>query len=252
MNTNFYPNESFDAKTRPILFLDFDGTISETDAIDLILERFADESWRVVEEKWKSGAIGSRECLREQVALIDASKVEINALLDEIKLDEGFGELLETCRRNKIEIFIISDGFDYCIERILARSKAAQKLRVFSSHLELNNEIWQTDFPHFGAFCPHNCATCKPQVMKNLNPHNAPAIFVGDGLSDRYAARAADLVFAKKSLAKYCAAENIEFAKYENLRDVAVKIAELLSEKDFPAPSAVPFTTPFGTREVFN
>ena len=252
MNTNFYPNESFDDKTRPILFLDFDGTISETDAIDLILERFASENWRVIEEKWKSGAIGSRECLREQVALIDASEVEINALLDEIKLDEGFGELLETCRRNRIEIFIISDGFDYCIERILARSKAAQKLPIFSSHLELNNGIWKTKFPHFGAFCPHNCATCKPQVMKNLNPHNAPAIFVGDGLSDRYAARAADLVFAKKGLANYCAAENIEFAKYENLRDVAVKIAELLSENDFPVPSAVPFSSSFGAREAFN
>ena len=77
-------------ETKPILFLDFDGTISCRDAIDAILERFADERWLNVEERWKNGAIGSRECLREQVALINASPDEINNLLDEIKLDAGF------------------------------------------------------------------------------------------------------------------------------------------------------------------
>ena len=238
-------------ETKPILFLDFDGTISKRDAIDLILERFADESWKIIEEMWKGNAIGSRECLREQVALIDAAPVEINDLLDEIKLDEGFGELLKTCRRSKIETYIISDGFDYCIKRILSRSKAAQKLPVFSSHLELKNGKWQTSFPHFGRFCKHGCATCKPRVMKNLNPHNAPTIFVGDGLSDRYAARAADLVFAKKGLAKYCAAENIEFAAYQNLGDVAAKLTEILSANEVSARTMKPFFTTIKPREVF-
>lgn len=208
--------------TKPILFLDFDGTISETDAIDLILEHFADKKWRSIEEKWKSGAIGSRQCLREQVALINASESEIGDLLKEIKLDEGFIKLLEICRQNEIESYVISDGFDYCIERILSGAGIMrQKLPIYSSHLEFTDGRWQTDFPFFGEFCRHNCATCKPQVMKNLNPHNAPTIFAGDGLSDRYAARAADLVFAKKGLAKYCAAENIRFAAYQNLTDVA-------------------------------
>lgn len=235
----------------PILFLDFDGTISECDAIDAILERFADESWRIVEELWKGGAIGSRECLREQVALIKAAPDEINALLDEISLDEGFAELLEICRPCKIQTYIISDGFDYCIRRILRRSKAAQKLPIFSSHLEFQNGIWQTDFPHSGKFCQHDCATCKPHVMKNLNPHGAPTVFVGDGLSDRYAARAADLVFAKKGLAKYCAAENIEFSAYENLSDVAAGIAELACEKEFLARPAMPFLNSIGAAENF-
>ncbi|MEP7037195.1 MAG: MtnX-like HAD-IB family phosphatase [Acidobacteriota bacterium] len=239
-------------ETKPILFLDFDGTISKCDAIDLILERFADEKWRVIEEKWKDGLIGSRQCLREQVALINASECEINDLLDEIKLDEGFTELLETCRQNRMEIFIVSDGFDYCIKRILSGWRSARKLPIFSSHLEFADGKWKTKFPYFTRFCKHGCATCKPRVMKNLNPHNAPTVFVGDGLSDRYAARAADLVFAKKGLAKYCAAENIEFALYRNLGDVAVKLAELLNEKDFLTRSAMPFNNPFGTQEVFN
>ena len=82
----FFTNEHLE--TKPILFLDFDGTISCRDAIDAILERFADQSWEIIEERWKNGAIGSRQCLREQVALINASPKEINDLLDEIKIDE--------------------------------------------------------------------------------------------------------------------------------------------------------------------
>lgn len=239
-------------KTKPILFLDFDGTISKADAIDLILERFADKKWRLIEEQWKSGAIGSRECLREQASLINASESEISDLLDEIKLDEGFTKLLETCRRNKIETYIVSDGFDYCIERILAGSEARQKLPFFSSHLEFTDSKWQTAFPHFSAFCQHNCATCKPQIMKNLNPKNAPTIFVGDGLSDRYAAQAANLAFAKKGLAKYCASQSIKFIEYENLHDVNAKLAEVLNVTEFPAQPAIPSLNQVQTQEVFS
>ena len=238
-------------KRKPVLFLDFDGTISRRDAIDLILERYANESWRIVEELWKGGAIGSRECLREQVALIQASKSEINDLLDEIKLDEGFAELLEVCCRHKIETFIVSDGFDYCIRRILSGSKAAQKLPVFSSHLEFQNGVWQTAFPYCGEFCSHDCATCKPQVMKSLNSQHAPAIFVGDGLSDRYAARAANLVFAKKGLANYCTAEKIEFAAYQNLGEVAEKLVEIMDAKEIPSSFVKPFFTNIEAKEAF-
>ncbi|PYS76594.1 MAG: phosphatase, partial [Acidobacteria bacterium] len=45
----------------PILFLDFDGTISERDAIDAMLEAFAAPEWLAVEEEWQAGRIGSRE-----------------------------------------------------------------------------------------------------------------------------------------------------------------------------------------------
>ena len=65
----------------PILFLDFDGTISERDAVDAILEEFADSRWLAVEEEWKAGRIGSRECLRAQMSLVSATPAEVNALL---------------------------------------------------------------------------------------------------------------------------------------------------------------------------
>ena len=240
-------------ETKPILFLDFDGTVSERDAIDAILERFADEKWQDIEERWKKGAIGSRECLREQVALVTATADEINDLLDEIRLDAGFETLLKTCQQFEIKPHIISDGFDFCIRRILSNSLITENLPVFSSHLEFQNGEWQTAFPYFPENCQHGCATCKPRVMKNLNPQqHAPTIFVGDGLSDRYAAQTADLVFAKKGLANFCTEKHIKFSAYQNLFEVAERIEKLAGLKASAARSAMSWLEFIKTQEIFN
>lgn len=227
MNTN--------SNSPPVLFLDFDGTISKRDAIDCILESFADSSWLTIEDDWRAGRIGSRECLRQQMRLVRATESELIELLNTLELDEGLTLLLETCRAHDIKAHIISDGFDYCIHRILASkgnfalTRLLRDVSICASHLETNaSNEWQTDFPYFHQSCAHGCATCKPAVMRLLNPHNAPSVFVGDGLSDRYAAQVADLVFAKKGLANYCREKQLKFTSYDDLFEVAEHLNQLM------------------------
>src|SRR5438105_12900200 len=80
-----------------IVFLDFDGTISRADVVDAMLERYARPEWLRVEEEWRAGRIGSRECLRRQMALVRAAPSDIDALIDAIGIDEGLAALLEVC-----------------------------------------------------------------------------------------------------------------------------------------------------------
>jgi 2,3-diketo-5-methylthio-1-phosphopentane phosphatase len=214
---------------RPILFLDFDGTISRADVVDAILERLGEPGWQRLEEDWKAGLIGSRQCLAGQLAFVRATPSALNAVVDAIDLDPGFPALMELAMRRGLQVHIVSDGFDYCIHRFLDRLPethvSALRGRVHASHLEPTaNGRWRTAFPHFEAPCDHGCATCKPGVMTLVNPSGAPAIFVGDGLSDRYAALAADVVFAKTSLATHCEREGIPFVAYRDLADVAAVI----------------------------
>ncbi|HVS21300.1 MAG TPA: MtnX-like HAD-IB family phosphatase [Pyrinomonadaceae bacterium] len=226
----------------PILFLDFDGTISKRDVIDAILEQYADERWLLIEEEWRAGRIGSRACLNEQIALVRATQDELDALLDSIELDEGSSVLLQTSAAHHVPTHIISDGFDYCIRRSLARrvtdfSRRGRRMRICASQLEVKGDReWRVDFPFFHQACAHGCATCKPAVMSLLNSANAPTIFVGDGLSDRYAAASADLVFAKKSLAAYCREQRIAHVAYDDLEDVAAYLETALQRgTDFSA-----------------
>lgn len=214
-------------QNQPALFIDFDGTITRKDVIDLILENFADERWLEIEKQWRAGRIGSRDCLRGQMALVRATREEFNELIDSIEVDEGFALLLEVCARHKITAHIISDGFDYCIRRILERPQLQlahllSSVRVCSSQLEYDRHShWHLKFPYFTQTCAHGCATCKPGLMRLLNREGAPAIFVGDGLSDRYAAAEADLVFAKNGLAAYCRQQEIEYLTFDELDEVA-------------------------------
>lgn len=208
-----------------VLFLDFDGTITRRDVTDLILETFADPQWRAIEAEWEAGRIGSRDCLYAQMRLVRASRRELDELLDSVEIDDGLGELLEVCVENSIPIHIVSDGFDYCIRRILAHSTELAPLlrgvRICASHLEPDGTRWHIEFPFAHHSCDHGCATCKPMVMRLLARAKAHAIFVGDGLSDRYAAQHADEVFAKGRLSDYCAAHGIAFIPYAKLADVA-------------------------------
>ena len=62
--------------------------------------------------------------------------------------------------------------------------------------------------------------------MRQHTPEGSAIVFVGDGLSDRYAAAAADLVFAKDRLAEYCVAQNIAHVPFTDLLDVAIHLNE--------------------------
>jgi 2,3-diketo-5-methylthio-1-phosphopentane phosphatase len=231
--TEFHPPKA-------ILFLDFDGTITRRDAVDVILETYADSKWLAFEAEWRAGQIGSRDCLRAQMALVRATRKQLDALLDEIEIDEGLLALLEMCAARDIPAHIVSDGFDYCIRRILSRtSRRIPALlrggRVCAARLEARGRLWRTEFPYFHQTCGHGCATCKPAVMRLLNSTNAPAIFVGDGLSDQYAVESADLVYAKNELARFCREESIEHTSYHDLAGVAAHLERRLAAGTFLA-----------------
>ena len=219
-------------RPRAVLFLDFDGTITNRDVVDVILETYADPKWLLYEAAWRAGRMGSRECLRAQMSLVRVPRQQLDSLLDSIAVDEGLIDLFKLCAARRIPAHIISDGFDYCLNRILSRALNGQRSLIRSvraSHLDLSARPWVTEFPYASESCGHACATCKPEVMRLLNPMNAPAIFVGDGLSDRYAVESADLVFAKTELARYCCANSIAHVEYGNLAEVSAHLERWLT-----------------------
>jgi 2-hydroxy-3-keto-5-methylthiopentenyl-1-phosphate phosphatase len=200
---------------------------------DVILDAFADPAWLQIEHAWLSGQIGSRECLAAQMALVAASRNEVDHLLDEIDVDPGFAMLLDVCAARGVPVHIVSDGFDYCIGRILNRQDLNLVARltdsqILSSTLQPDGARWRATFTHPPERCAHGCATCKPAAMARLKAVGAVTIFVGDGISDRYAATCADIVFAKDKLAAYCEGASIPYALYDTLATVAEGIERLL------------------------
>ena len=205
-------------------FIDFDGTITKKDVVDLILEHFASSDWRKVEQEWVDGKIGSRECLRRQIALVKVTREQLKKLDDHIEVDPAFFPFLKSAQNLGVPVTIVSDGFRIMIEQILrhASKNADQRwelMPVFSNQLEWRGSKVEARFPD-GPVCEHGCANCKPRVIASRRLPGKQVIFVGDGHSDRFAAQAADLTFAKNKLLKFCEEKNLTHKKYSNFKEI--------------------------------
>lgn len=204
-------------------FIDFDGTISKTDVIDAILENFADPSWKAIESEWASGKIGSRECLTRQLELVQATTAQFGDLVDGIEVDPYFLSFIRRAHALQVPVIIVSDGLTEVIRRVLARVFLTEPVLLRSLTVHANHLRWDAKGPrlvHSDGSCEHGCANCKVAVIKG---HSAPGdcvAFVGDGLSDRFAAGAATLTFAKSKLAAYCAEKQIKHIVYNDFREI--------------------------------
>lgn len=72
---------------------DFDGTISLNDVADTLLERFGLPGWEHLEQEWENGIIGSSDCMRGQVALLDMTREQLDSHLDTIEVIPNFRRL---------------------------------------------------------------------------------------------------------------------------------------------------------------
>lgn len=228
---------------KPIIFCDFDGTITRQDTTDAILETFADPAWRRVEERWVAGEIGSRECLREQMSLVQATSEELARLVDSIPIDPFFRQFVEACVARGFPFYVVSDGFDWVIHRALQRMERAgqsleKKFRIAASSLVIHERFMITTFPHASVHCTHGCATCKPQIMQCEGRGYSPVVFIGDGHSDRHAVRCADLIFAKKSLLTFCGENSIPHIPFEGFEDLHFELDRRLQELEAQAALA--------------
>lgn len=183
---------------------DFDGTISTSDVTDTLLEAFGKPGWQEIEAEWLAGRIGSRVCMQQQIACLDASKEELDEAIDSIAVDEAFASFAEAIAIRGWELSIVSDGLDYAIGRILRRHHLSA-LPFYANRLSQTGErSWGLDSPHADAMCHSASGMCKCAFAHRARIAGNKVLMVGDGRSDFCVAGSADLVFAKGRLITHC------------------------------------------------
>jgi 2-hydroxy-3-keto-5-methylthiopentenyl-1-phosphate phosphatase len=217
----------------PIIFCDFDGTITLRDVTDEILKRLARPGWLNFERMWAKGIIGSRECLERELALVTTTPSELDTLIDSIPIDPHFAGFLEFVRTRSIPFIVASDGLDYVIRRVLRRSGVRGQLQngkdFFSSAVQLKDDGLCISFPHASADCTHGCATCKPVIIRSNRTRHWPVVYLGDGLSDRHAVAEADFVYARRPLLDECQRRFIPSCLFESFRGIEESLAAWLA-----------------------
>ncbi|NTU60223.1 MAG: HAD-IB family phosphatase [Deltaproteobacteria bacterium] len=212
---------------RVALVLDFDGTATPADVGGALIERFArDESWRVIDNDFENGRIGSRMAYRLLEDLLGGTPEEWERhALETFAVDAGLGELRRLAESRGWLLEILSDGLGYYIRALLGRAGLRLPLRT--------NELVAGDgaegsrlrivTPHLNPRCGR-CGTCKSERVEALAADGWRVVYVGDGYSDLCAAPRAHRLFAKSVLASHCRERGIPFEPFDNLGDVAVAL----------------------------
>jgi 2-hydroxy-3-keto-5-methylthiopentenyl-1-phosphate phosphatase len=232
----------FPADGVPVSFLiDYDGTISLVDVGDELLVRFVADRATLAEKdrQYDEGRLGSRELMLWDLSVLPDDAQLLRSTAASLPQDETFPRLVEVCTSHRAEIEVVSDGFGFHVEPNLARL-GLEDLPVATNETRLDGPGRGMTFPYGHPAC-FVCGTCKRERVRIRQAAGRAVVFVGDGTSDRFAAAHADVVFAKGSLARICAAEGWPFTSWDTFDDVAAWVERAFADGMLPAShEAVP------------
>ncbi|HEY9757051.1 MAG TPA: MtnX-like HAD-IB family phosphatase [Oculatellaceae cyanobacterium] len=221
------------------VYCDFDGTVTRGDTIDYLLEELATPDWKEVEARWERGEIGSRECMKQQVPLIQGGWDAVTKILDKVKIDPTFPKFAAWCRREGVSLKIVSDGIDRVIHYILKREKIHVD-NVWANHLvDGPDGRLELTFPHAPQVQGCSSGLCKCKIL-GAGPVRPLKVVIGDGRSDFCWSAEADVVFAKTKLLTHCRNSGIACVAYEDFMSIKSNLKHRLDEMYTPEPALIP------------
>jgi len=172
---------------KTVVQCDFDGTITEEDVSFLLLDAFADGSWRQLLEEYREGRISVGAFNARAFAMVKADRqtlLEFMFMSGKVEVRPGFRELLSYCFQRDIRFVIVSNGLNFYIEAILG-DMGIDNIEVFAA-------------------------------QSRFNPAGMEVKYIGpDG-----PARRAHHVFATADLLDCCQETNLDCVPFDDLNDV--------------------------------
>jgi 2-hydroxy-3-keto-5-methylthiopentenyl-1-phosphate phosphatase len=192
------------------IVVDWDGTVTETDGLHLVLLEFGDEQ---IYDSAES-RLGRESTLQEVIAVefesVRAPLDEVVAwVLENVRVRDGFAELARTYKP-----LIVSSGFHELIEPVLERE--GLELDVVANRLDPRPEGWQVRFRS-----AEQCSVCGEPCKRADVAGLGEFVYVGDGFSDRCVALAASRVFARDGLADFLEARAVSFERFDDFDELA-------------------------------
>ncbi|MDQ0207977.1 2-hydroxy-3-keto-5-methylthiopentenyl-1-phosphate phosphatase [Alkalicoccobacillus murimartini] len=185
------------AKKTPIIFCDFDGTITTKDNIIAIMKKFAPPGWETIKDDILAERISIRTGVGQLFDLIPVEQKQdiINFVLAQAEIREGFSSFLEYVREKQIPLKVVSGGIDFFVQPILEPYGLLENLYCNGS--DFSEKTIVITWPHScDKQCTNDCGCCKPSILRQFQDEDYYKIVIGDSITDLQAAKEADEVFA--------------------------------------------------------
>jgi 2,3-diketo-5-methylthio-1-phosphopentane phosphatase len=210
------------------VFCDFDGTFAVQDVGSTLAKRHAGDRRPAL---WARLSRGELNAWQYNMELLDGLRLpedELDAFLRTVELDAGAAELVRWCEERGVPFRVLSDGFDRNLDRI--QQLTGVRFAYDANRLWYENGAWRIAPRAPDTSCSCGTGLCKRGRIRAFRAQHPGAcvVHVGNGrVSDLCGALAADVVFAKDTLAEELAAQGVAFEPFTTLRDVVAGLERL-------------------------
>jgi 2,3-diketo-5-methylthio-1-phosphopentane phosphatase len=216
---------------RPLaVFCDFDGTFSVQDVGSTLAQQQLPERRARLWERFGQGEFTAWSYVLALFRGFELPEKQLCAFLETIDLDPGARDLLAWCEQREVPFRILSDGFDWNLERLQKIHDVA--FAYSANHLEYDGDLWRLSPGAPNEACGCGTGSCKRSLIAAYRAGH-PGVFcvhIGNGrVSDLCGALEADLAFAKDTLAPALDERGEAYVPFDTLHDV---IAVLAAERE--------------------
>jgi 2,3-diketo-5-methylthio-1-phosphopentane phosphatase len=217
--------------TSPLaVFCDFDGTFSMQDVGSSLAARYAAERRPAQWARYERDEITPWEYNLEILEGLPVGTDVLDAFLASVELDPGARALLAWCGAQHVPFRILSDGFDWNLNRL--QGLLGVRFAYTANRLRVEHGRWRIRAGAPDPTCGCGTGTCKGGILRAYRAARPGThlVHVGNGrVSDTCGALAADTVFAKDTLAESLERRGKPFVRFATLHDVIPHLAEILT-----------------------
>ena len=211
------------------IITDFDGTITNRDTLEALLNRFGTPEWRAIEDRLEQNLLTVDDAFRQQMALMDVSLDDALSMISKtIRVDNTVIQCAKNVRAAGGRFSIISAGFHEVISGML-NGKMPEGIGIHANHLEVKNNRWNvipSSTPKIKGLCTH----CKRYWVEQAKTGGDYVVYVGDGYTDRCPAEAADRVYARGSLLDHRLKQGLPTFELRNFSELWNDVSEWIQK----------------------
>jgi 2-hydroxy-3-keto-5-methylthiopentenyl-1-phosphate phosphatase len=200
---------------RGAVVLDFDGTITEEDMLDLVCRELGDpDVYAEVDAALERGEIRLVDDIERKLATVRRPQPEVvEWVCRRARIRPGFDDLLETAAAIGRRVVVVTSSVRELVEPVLG--ERAGRVEIVAGSIGAG---WCADLAQLEP-CGECGEPCKRGAVARLGTDDV--VYVGDGWSDRCVAQMAPRVYARDGLARYLDEHGVAYEPFADLHDVA-------------------------------
>lgn len=202
-----------------VLVSDFDGTLTEKDFYQMIIDDYLGEMGIAIYEAWKRKEYKDEEFLNKIYGALDMDEKELMAYILTIQWDQHANYVIQKIRENGGEFVIISAGSSYYIQPVLEKEKI-DEVKVYSIPGSYKNRGLFLEIDQESCYYSDQYGIDKVKIVKELKEQYEKVYYAGDSMLDMEACILSDVIFAKGKLQALLEDRGIKYIAIDNYKDI--------------------------------